>query len=328
MAILCLGVASSSAYGQTGRATYDFLNIPVSSHVFGLGGTNVSLISTDVTLSDQNPALIGPELGKMVAVNYMHWLGSANFAGARYGMAAGEHGAWAAGIRYLNYGEFQGYELDGTYTGSFNPSDVVFEATYAHDFTYRLRGGINIKMIYSAYEQYNAFALAADLGLNYYDDDHDLSLGFVLKNMGGQLKRFEENYDHLPFDVILGLTKGIGPSFSFSVTAQYLSRWKLPYYDHSDGSEVMPKSNFAKNLFRHLVFGVQYQPSERFYIDLAYNYKTRSDMTSYQRNFLSGFSIGLGASVRAFSFGVAYAMPHKAASTILLNIGFDIESLL
>ena len=322
-----IAIVALNVKGQVGRSTYDFLNIPTSSHVFGLGGTNISLISDDVTLADQNPALIGPELGKTIAVNYMHWLGSANFAGARYGMAAGEHGAWAFGIRYLNYGEFQGYEADGSYAGSFTPSDIVFEGTYSHDFTYRLRGGINIKAIYSSYEQYSAFALAADLGLNYYDDDHDLSVGFVLKNMGGQIKRFEETYDRLPFDMQLGLTKGIGNVFSFSITAQYLTRWKIPYYTH-DGDEAFLKSNFAKNLFSHLVFGIQYEPNEKFYIDLAYNYKTRSDMSAYQRNFLSGFSVGLGLNVRAFSFGVAYAMPHKAASSILLNIGLDIESLM
>lgn len=321
-------VSSPLIYSQTGRATYDFLNIPVSSHVFGSGGTNVSLIDTDVTLSDQNPALIGPEMGRMIAVSYMHWLGSSNFAGARYGMGAGEHGAWAIGMRYLNYGEFQGYESDGSYTGNFTPQDIVVEGTYSHDFTYRLRGGINLKMAYSTYEQYTAWALAADLGLNYYDDDHDFSLGFVLKNMGGQLKRFNENYDHLPFDVLLGITKGIGPAFSFSVTAQYLTRWNLAYYSHSDNSDGQPKSNFGKNLFRHLVFAVQYQPSDRFYIDLGYNYKTRSDMSSYQRNFLSGFSVGMGLSVKAFSVGLSYAMPHKAASTILLNVGFDIDSLM
>lgn len=326
--LIILGIATVfTMSGQTGRSTYDFLNIPTSSHIFGLGGSNVSIIDADVTLADQNPALIGPEIGKDIAVNYLHWLGSANFAGIRYGMGAGEHGAWAVGIRYLNYGEFQGYESDGTYIGSFTPADIVFEGTYSHDFTYRLRGGINVKGIYSTYEEYTAFALAADLGINYYDDDHDLSVGVVLRNMGGQIKRFEETYDRLPFDLVAGVTKGLGTSFSFSVTAQYLTRWKIPYYDR-EGVESVPNSAFAKNLFRHLVFGVQYQPSEKFYIDLAYNYKTRSDMSAYQRNFLSGFSIGAGFGVRGFSVGVAYAMPHKSASTILLNIGFDIESVL
>ena len=88
------------------------------------------------------------------------------------------------------------------------------------------------------------------------------------------------------------------------------------------------KSNFGKNLFRHLIFGLQYQPNERFYVDLAYNYKMRSDMSNYQRNFFSGFSVGLGFKARTFSIGAAYAMPHKSASSILLNVGLNISELL
>lgn len=308
---------------------YNFLEIPSSSYVFGMGGANVSTIHSDIDLASQNPALIGPENDKELKLGYMHYYGSSNFASARFAMAAGERGAWAAGIRYLNYGNFQGYESDGTYTGSFTAQDVIFEGTYSHDFTYRLRGGINLKMIYSAYEQYSAFAMAADLGICYYDDNHDLSLGLALKNMGGQLKRFEDHYDRLPFDVEFGITKGIKDSFSFSITAWHLTKWKLPYYVHEEGGETeLTDSGFFRNLFRHLVFGIEYSPSERFYINLGYNYKTASDMASYQRNFLSGFSIGAGFNVKAFSAGVGFAVPHKGAATVLLNLGMDISELM
>lgn len=320
------------AVAQTGRSAYDFLEIPTSSQVYGLGGANIALIDDDVTLAEQNPALVGPEIDKQAMFSYMHYLGSANFAGVRYGMAAGERGAWTAGIRYLNYGEISGYDHTGAYTGSFTPQDVVFEGTYSHDFTYRLRGGISMKMIYSNYEQYSAFAMAADLGLSYYDDDHDFSFGLTLKNMGGQLKRFEESYDHLPFDVQLGVMKGFGSSpISIGITAWHLTKWKLPYYEHKNEYEdesVEPKLNFGKNLFRHLIFALHYQPSDRLYINLAYNYKTRSDMSTYQRNFLSGFSAGIGFQARTFSIGAAYAQPHKSASTILLNVGLNIGELM
>lgn len=329
--LLCLCLSTMS-HAQTGRSAYDFLEIPTSSQAYGLGGVNIAVIDDDVTLAEQNPALVGPEIDRQAAFSYMHYLGSANFAGVRYGQAAGERGAWTAGIRYLNYGEISGYDQNGSYTGSFSPQDVVFEGTYSHDFTYRLRGGIAMKMIYSNYEQYSAFAMAADLGLNYYDDEHDFSASITLKNMGGQLKRFEEKYDHLPFDVQLGFMKGIGESaFSFGVTAWHLTRWNLPYYEHKgeEGEEVSElKSNFGKNLFRHLVFAVQYRPSDRLFIDLAYNYKTRSDMSTYQRNFLSGFSAGIGFKARTFSIGASYAQPHKSGSTILLNIGLNIGELL
>lgn len=312
-----------------GDSAYDFLNIPSSSYVFGMGGVNVSSMQSDLDLAEQNPALIGQENDKELKLGYMLYYGNSNFAGLRYGMAAGNHGAWAAGIRYLNYGNFRGFDVDGSYTGDFSAQDIIFEGTYSHDFTYRLRGGINLKMVYSAYEGYTAFAMAADVGLNYYDDEHDLSLGLVFKNMGGQLKRFEDRYNHLPFDIQLGLTKGLGTSFSFSVTANHLTKWRLPFYNHQDGEETENTDpGFFKNFFRHLVFGLEYNPSDKFYLALAYNYKTHSDQSTYQRNFLSGFSLGGGIRVRAFSVGLGYALPHKGASTLLLNLGMDISDLL
>ncbi len=327
-----VALCSTPAFSQTGRSLYEFLDIPTSARVYGLGGTNISVIDADVTLADQNPALIGPEIENQLAVNYMHYMGSGNFAGIRYGKGAGERGAWAAGIRYLNYGSFDAYEPDGSMSGSFNAQDIVFEGTYSHDFTDRLRGGINVKMVYSNYESYNAFAMATDLGINYYDDEKDLSLSAVLRNMGGQLKRFDERYDRVPFDIQLGYMQGLGSSpFSLAITATNLTKWDLPYYSHpkNDSGEVSElKSSFFSNLFRHLIFGLQYQPNDRFYIDLAYNYKTRTDMSTYQRNFLSGFSAGLGLKVRGFSFGAAYAMPHKGGSSVMLNIACNFGDFL
>lgn len=329
-AIACLGIVLPAS-AQQGNTAYSFLEITSSARAMALGGTNIAVIDDDVTLVDQNPALLGPEIDKQVALNYMYYLNSGNFAGVRYGMAAGEHGAWSAAIQYLGYGSVTGYDPDGTQTGSFSPQDVVFSGSYAHDFTDRLRGGISLKGIYSNYGDYSAFAMATDLGINYYDPDHDLSLSAVIKNLGGQLKRFDKSYDRLPWDIQLGYMQGLGSSpFSISITAFHLTKWNLPYYAHKDGTEVKSekKDGFIPTLFRHLIFGLQYSPSEKFYIDLAYNYKVRSDMSSYHRSFLSGFSIGLGLKVKSFAFGVAYAQPHKSGNSIMLNISTNLQELL
>lgn len=332
MALSVCGSVSSLFAEGGGSSAYDFLTIPTSSHAFALGGTAPAIIDDDVTLVDQNPGLLGPEIEKQVAFNYMMYMQSGNFAGLRYGMAAGEHGAWAVGMRYLNYGSITRYDQDGFSDGStFSPQDLVFEGTYSHDFTDRLRGGINFKMAYSNYDGHSAFALAADLGINYYDPEKDLSLSAVLRNAGGQIKRFYNSYDRLPIDLEFGYMQGIGSSpFSVAITATHLTRWKLPYYSHpshSEGQDLELKSGFFSNLFRHLIFGIQVAPSDKFYAALAYNYKTRTDMSAYSRNFLSGFSIGLGFRVKSFGVSLAYAMPHKSGSSLLLNLSYSISEL-
>lgn len=326
----CIAVPSVVKAEGGGSSAYDFLTIPTSSHAFALGGRAPAVIDDDVTLVDQNPGLLGPEIEKQVAFNYMMYMQSGNFAGLRYGMAAGEHGAWAVGLRYLNYGSIDRYDQSGAALGdSFSPQDLVVEGTYSHDITDRLRGGINLKMVYSNYDARSAFAIAADLGINYYDEENDLSLSAVLKNAGGQVKRFYEAYDRLPIDLEFGYMQGLSSSpFSLAITATNLTRWKLPYYVHDSNSDQLEqKSNFFSNLFRHLIFGLQYNPNEKVYAALAYNYKTRTDMGTYNRNFLSGFSLGLGFKVKSFRVGVAYAMPHKSGSSLLLNLAYSIEEL-
>lgn len=331
IAVCVMMLCAPFVRAQNGTSAYNFLDLPTSAHAFALGGGSVALIDDDIALVDQNPALLGSEIEKQVGFTYMHWLGASNFASVRYGMAAGERGAWSAGLRYLNYGSFTATDADGTVAGTFTPQDIVFEGSYSHDFTDRLRGGIMLNAIYSNYEQYTAFALGVDLGINYYNEEKDLSLSVVLKNMGGQLKRFNSTYDRLPFDIRLGYMQSLGSSpFAVSITAHSLTKWKIGHYAHTDtkDDDGTIKSNFMGNLFGHLNLGLQYAPSEKFYIALGYNYKTKAEMSTYQRNFLSGFSIGTGLKVRAFAFNVAYAMPHKGGSSVMLNISTNLAELL
>lgn len=319
-------------WAQNGSSTYDFLNIPTSSHAYAMGGTGIAIIDDDVSLADQNPALLGPEIDRQLSFSYMHYMASGNFAGVRFGMGAGENSAWAAGIRYLNYGSMTEYDESGVAGGRFSPSDLVFEGSYSRDITSRWRGGVNLNLIYSHYHIYSAFAIAVDLGVNYYDEEHDLSLSLVLKNMGGQVKRFDKEYNKVPFDVQLGYMQGLGRSpFSLAITARYLTRWNLPYYVHPKdgiGDEQVLKSTFFSNFFRHLTFGLQYSPSEKFYLALAYDNKTATDMSTYQRNFFSGFSVGAGIRVKSFGVAASFGMPHKSGATLMLNLNCSIGELL
>lgn len=330
--VALLIVWSQCMKGQLTSSVYECLDIPASSHAYALGGAGIAVVDDDVTLSLSNPGLLGPEIESQFAVGYMHWIGSSNFVGAQYGMHAGERGAWAASMQYLGYGSEQGFDEMGNPMGEFSMKDIIISGIYSHDITDRLRGGISIKAVASNYESYSAFALAADLGINYYDEEKDMSLSLVLKNMGGQIKRFDTAYTRVPFDIQLGWMQRLGESpFLLSVTAWKLNKWHLPYYDHSTtgGTDTEKiKDSFGSNLLRHLVFGLQYQPSDRFYLAIGYNNKRATDMSTYQRNFLSGFSAGLGVKVKGWGVGLSYAQPHKGGSTVMLNLSTNLQELL
>lgn len=331
LVILAAGVAPAVS-AQDGTSSYSWLNITSSSKIYGLGGVNISLVDDDMATSDQNPALLGPEMSGQVALNYMHYLGGSNFAGVRYAHSAGERAAWSGEIRYFGYGSITETLPDGTMVGNFSPQDVSFGGTYSHDITDRLRGGITLKMLYSGYSDYSAFALATDLGLNYFNPDKDVSLSLVLANLGGQIKRFHEAYNRLPFDIRLGWSQVFGNfPVRFSVTAWNLTKWKLPYMDNGDGSassEKVMKDTFASNLFRHLVFGADLISNKNFYVGLGYNYKTRTDMSTYSRSFISGWSIGAGIRGRGFGLGLAFAQPHTGGTTLMVNLNLSLNDLI
>lgn len=329
---ICMAISLAtalSAHAQDGTSAYSFLNISPSSRIYGLGGMNISIVGGDVNSADQNPALLGQEMNNEVQFSYMRYIGSSNFAGVSYAHSIGAHGTWGAAIRYLGYGSMTEADESGNITGTFSASDAIFSATYSHDITDRLRGGINLKMAYSSYAEFSAMAIATDIGINYYDGERDLSLSVVIANLGGQVKRFDNRYDKLPLDLRLGWSQTFGSlPIRFSITAWNLTKWKLPYIETGDGTsdeDFKVKDSFSSNLFRHLVFGADFVGSDNFYIGLGYNYKTRTDMSTYSRSILSGFSLSAGLRVRAFDLGVAFAQPHTGATTFMFNLSCDIS---
>ena len=318
---------------NTTTTAYNFLSVPSSSHVYGLGGHNLTIIDDDINLVEQNPSLLGTEYDHQVGINYMRYIGDTNFAGLRYGQGVSEHGAMAVGIQYFGYGNIQGAALDGTKTGTFTASDMAFSLTYSHDMSSRFRGGITVKYLYSKYETYTAGAVAADLGVNYYDPDHEFTASLVAKNLGGQVKKFTEFKDNLPWDIQVGVSKMLGKApIRLHLTAYELTRWKSPYYKIEDinnpNSGLIKKDSFGSNLLRHLVFAADILPSNNIYLGIGYNYRTRTDMATYKRDFMSGLSVCGGLKVRAFGFGAAFARPHTGASTFMFNLTTSIGELM
>lgn len=170
----------------------------------------------------------------------------------------------------------------GNQLGTFSPKDALISLAYSHDINDRWRGGIALKTAYSAYDQYTAWAIAADLGINYFDPDSDLSLSLVAANLGGQVKRFAEKYDPLPIDVRIGVSKVLSAiPLRLSATA-----WRLT------------KKHFG-NVMRHIVLSADIVASPNWYLGIGYNYNTRAEMRTDRRNLLSGFSLVEAASGHA-----------------------------
>ena len=111
----------------------------------------------------------------------------------------------------------------------------------------------------------------------------------------------------------------------FSVTARHLNRWSLPYPasdNQSGGQSVVTKNNFADNLFRHLIFGVEYLPTDYMYLSLGYNFRKANEMKAAGSSHAAGLCAGTGILLSRFGFGLAYAQYHLSAPSFVFNASY------
>ena len=203
-------------------------------------------------------------------------------------------------------------------------SDINVNGFFSYDLSERWRGGASLKFLYSSIGDYTSIGMVVDAGLSYYDSEKGFSFGFAFKNIGAQLKAYEDERQKMPWDIQLGITKQMAHApIRLSLTAQYLTKWKVEYVDDYDREYT--GDNFFKSFVKHLVIGVDYIPSDNFWLGIGYNPKTALDMKLQGSNALAGFSGGAGVRIKMFDVGVSVAKYHPSALSMMLSISTTIS---
>ena len=300
------------------EGVFNFLRLPFSAHAAAHGGNDISLIEDDVTLAFNNPALLINASDNTLHLNYMTYISDSKVAGAMYNKVLGERSAGAVAARYVNYGSFDGYDENNTATGSFSAKDIELKLMYSYLLSDRFSGGVSGKFITSNYESYNSVALGVDLGLNYYNEDNDFSASFVLANLGGQVKAFDDKTEKLPFDMLFGFSKRLSHApIRVSVTLNNLNHWSKDYFYNADGSE----DNFSEMLLKHAVFGADLLLGQNFMVSLGYNYRISQEL-SVAGSKWDGLTAGANLSIKRVKLGASYSKLHVSSSSFLFNISY------
>ena len=304
---------------QGGESAFNFLKLPYSSRVAALGGSNISVIDDDLSLSMHNPALLINATDKTLDLSFMTYMSGSKVAGAAFNKTFGERSAGAVAARYVDYGKFDGYTPDNIFTGTFRAMDIELDFIYCYLLSERWSGGVAGKFIYSQYESLNSLAIGVDLGLNYYDPDHDFSASLTFKNLGGQVMTFEEKHEIMPIDIQLGLTKRLAHApILLSATLTDLHRWKNTHFYNADGS----KDNFGELLLKHITLGADILIGDNFYASVGYNYRTSRELSTGKG--LAGFSLGAGLHINKVKFSASYSKLHVSSSSLLFNIAYSL----
>lgn len=306
---------------QESQSSYTMLRIPASSHAAALGGENISLIDEVPSLGYTNPALYSSAPDKTIGLTFMTYPDAGKVMGAQFVKGFGERHTLGVAAQLLSYGKTDETDPSGNVTGSFNPSDFVLSLGYSYLLSDRWAGGANVKMINSNYGQYSSMALAVDLGLNYYDDEQDLSVSVALNNIGTQIKSFHEDESpSVPYNLQLGMTKGLASlPVRLSVTLTDLTRWSADYYFRADETKKM---GFTRKALNHVVIGAEVLPTDIIYIAAGYNFRRAYELKQAGGSHFAGFTCGAGLRLDRFKFGASFAKYSLGASSLMFNLGY------
>lgn len=323
---LLLAVLPATALAQEYASAFNTLRLPASSHAAALGGQNVTLIEDEPTAGWYNPALYANVSDLSAGLDFMTYAAGSTWMGAHFVKAFGERHTMAVGAQYMNYGKMDETDEAGNTLGQFSAKDIVIGAGYSYLLSDRWTGGANLKMMVSNLADYTALAAAIDVGVNYYDDENDLSVSASLQNIGTQLKAYHDGQrTHLPFTLALGFSKGMAHlPVRFHVTMTDVTRWKSSYYmlPENKDKDKSDKVGFGKIALNHFVLGLDILPTDYLYLSVGYNFRRAYELKASGSSHLAGLSAGAGVNVKHFKFGVSYAKYHQASNSIMANVGY------
>lgn len=308
--IIILTIMAIAARAQDSRTGYNFLKLPVSAHAAALGGDNISIIEDDESMIFNNPALLSSVSDKTINLNYMNYMSGANTASAAFNRIIKERASVAASAQFIDYGKMKEVDENNVQTDEFSAKDISIAGYFSYMLTDRIAGGITAKFVTSYIGDYNSIAMGVDLGLNYYDPDKEWSVSLVAKNLGGQLKAYDDQYDRMPIDVQLGASKRFA-HMPFRISATLVDLNHLDY-----------------KFINHLVAGADIIISPTIWVGIGYNFRRANEMkiteTDGSSSHGAGLSFGAGINLERFKLNLAYGKYHVSSSSILINLAYSL----
>jgi hypothetical protein len=310
--IFCLffTLISVLTWAQDSQTGYNFLRLPVSAHAAALGSDNISIIEDDPSLMFHNPALLSSVSDKSLNLNYMNYMEGANAASASFSKIVKEKATIGVMAQFLDYGKMKEVDEHNVQTGEFSAKDIAIAGALSYQLGTNIVGGITARLITSYIGDYNAFAMGVDLGVNYYDPEKEWSVSATVKNLGGELDAFEEEYNKLPLDLQIGASKRlIGSPLRLSAT-------------------LVDMNHLNKKFIHHLVAGADIILSPQIYLAVGYNFRRASEMKIVSNDeergssHGAGLSLGGGVQLDRFKLNVAYGKYHVSSHSLLISASF------
>jgi len=315
-----------------GDALYMLLHLTQSSKVASLGGNQVGLPASDLSMLLHNPGLLDSAFSKQVSLSYVPYLADISYGYGGGALHFSKVGTFALGFSHIGYGEMTAADESGVITGTFTAGETMIQASFSRMLYGRIRAGISVKPVISRIESYDSWGIAGDMGVFYTDSSGLFTAGLVLRNFGRQITSYgQAEVESLPADLQAGLSfKPAHAPFRISLTAQDLLSGSLDYELNDDeGSDIRrdyDKASDLEKVLRHFTLGLEFMPSQNFYVAGGVNPRRRIDMKTQSKASTVGYTWGFGFRVYKFHFSYASGRYHLAGTSNHFTISTNLSS--
>ena len=306
-----------------GISAYEFLNLPNSATVAGMGGHHIALMDDDLSLATRNPSLLNPLMHQRAAISHAFLPAGITNSSLAYGHHSDKLKlTFQGGLQYAGYGgDLVRRDNTGQATGSFSASDFALHGGVARSFENRLSVGANLKVVSSQLAGFNSIGLGFDLAVHYKDTSGLFGITLLARNAGRQITKYDDlsGFEPLPFELQIGINKQLRYlPFRFSIIYRYLDRWNVLFDDPNAENESIflafgeeeaqrgAGAVFIDNLARHFVLNGELMIGKKRNLRLraGYNHGLRRELSL--TDFRSGAGYTFGFAFRTKRFSVAY----------------------
>ena len=317
-----------------GESTFQFLNLETSARSAALGGKVVSDFKNDPIAGLNNPAAVNVTTDNNYSANIVNFIDDVTYGSLATAFRIKQTEKLIhVGVTYINYGTFNGFDEIGNSTGTFSAAEGALSIGYAtpipnSDFHF----GASFKFISSQFEEFSSLGIATDVGLIYFKEKSNLTIGLSVRNIGFQIKTFAGTNEQIPLEVNLGISKTLSKApIKWYVSLQNLQKFDLAFANENQNitnllSDEVEEDDpsFFNNVFRHVNLGVEFFPKSAFNLRVGYNFRRSEELKLIDERSLAGFSGGFGLRIRKLKFDYTFVRFNSAASSSLFGIKLNL----
>lgn len=311
---LFINIITINSQDFSNESNFSFLNIPKSSRHQYLNKCAIASYDNDVSLVGANPALLSEDMiGKILASSNFYF--SSVYSNVSYTTWNNKFDVpFHIGGNFIAYPEQRSVDIEGNVLQKFTPVESSFYiASKKQIGDYHF--GATAKLAYGNYYLANNIGIAFDASVLYSDDDRNIQVSFILKNMGYQFISTGGSNAAMPFDAQIAFSKKLSQlPFRYTILAHNLFKSDAGTYLNSLNTQIWAfdpyigtENSFISSVMSHIVFSGEFLIGSGFKAGFSYDCRRAEELTFSNYRGIPGLALGFGIYSRKYEFGYSFS---------------------